>query len=83
MAKKGKRVNTYFRQTAKAFKAARQTKVFTHIKRNLPYRIFQYTKDKFSDVSTKLKPDSKSRSGVFRLKKSRQLKKAMKNKKDK
>lgn len=50
MAKKGKqsrRFNTYFRQTAKAFRAARQTQVFSHIKRNLPYGILRLTKDKF------------------------------------
>lgn len=46
MAKKGgsKRINTYFRQTAKSFKAARQTQIFSHIKRNLPFTILKFSK---------------------------------------
>jgi hypothetical protein len=48
MTKKGrkKRVNTYFRQTAKAFKAARQTQIFSHIRRNIPHNIYKYSKSK-------------------------------------
>lgn len=50
MAEKQKgtrRLNIYFRQTAKAFKAARQTAVFSHINRNLPYRMYQFSKERF------------------------------------
>lgn len=51
MAEKQKgtrRINIYFRQTAKAFKAARQTAVFSHINRNLPYRMYQFSKERFN-----------------------------------
>lgn len=44
---KKKRFNTHFRQTAKEFKAARQTQVYSHINRNLPYKIFSITKTQF------------------------------------
>jgi len=48
VSKKGqKRINTYFRQTAKAFKAARQTAIFSHINRNITYRIYNFSKDVF------------------------------------
>ena len=49
MAKKDKkkRLNTYFRQTAKEFKAARQTQIYSHINRNLPYKIFKISKPQF------------------------------------
>jgi hypothetical protein len=48
MTKRGKkRFNTYFRQTAKAFRAARQTQIYAHLKRNLPYRIFNISKTQF------------------------------------
>lgn len=41
-----KRINTYFRQTAKAFKAARQTQIFSHFRRNIPYKLYKYSKSK-------------------------------------
>lgn len=44
---KKKRVNTYFRQTAKSFKAAKQTQVYSHINRNLPYNVYKITKRQF------------------------------------
>lgn len=38
MGKKSpKGINTVFKQTASAFRAARQTQVFARIKRNIPY----------------------------------------------
>jgi len=43
---KERRLNIYFRQTAKAFRAARQTQVFSHINRNIPYRIYKFSKEK-------------------------------------
>lgn len=45
--KKAKRDNIYFRQTPREFKAARQTQVYYHINRNLPYRIYQFSKNHF------------------------------------
>ena len=44
---KKKRLNTYFRQTAREFKAARQTQVYSHLNRNLPYKIFKISKTQF------------------------------------
>jgi len=43
-----RRINIHFRQTAKAFRAARQTKVFAHINRNLPFRMYQFSKERFN-----------------------------------
>ena len=42
-----KRFNTYFRQTAKEFKAIRQTQIYAHLKRNIPYKIFNISKRQF------------------------------------
>ena len=50
-----KRRNIYFRQTAKAFRAARQTKVYLSIKKNIPYTIFRVSKEKFASNIKKLK----------------------------
>jgi len=48
MSEKGKRrLNTYFRQTARAFKVIRQTQVFSHINRNIPYRMYQFSRQQF------------------------------------
>lgn len=70
MAKK-KRINTYFRQTAKSFKAAKQTQIFSHINRNLPYRIYGVVSQKlfaknirrlksgYNKIKTKLPKDAK------------------------
>jgi len=55
MKKKIKRLNIYFRQTAKSFRAARQTQIFSHINRNLPYRIFQFSKSRFSNQVMRIK----------------------------
>ena len=57
---KGKRLNIYFRQTAKEFKSARQTQVYSHIKRNLPYRIFSFTKERIIFIVEKARNVSKS-----------------------
>ena len=55
MARKNKkRTNTHFRQSAKEFKAARQTQVYSHINRNLPYRIFKISKPQFLNKIKKL-----------------------------
>ncbi|MBU0572077.1 hypothetical protein KKH23_00755 [Patescibacteria group bacterium] len=42
-----KRFNTHFRQTVKEFKAARQTQIYSHLKRNIPYKIFKISKPQF------------------------------------
>lgn len=42
-----KRFNTNFRQTGSSIKAARQTQIYSHINRNIPQRIYMFTKDKF------------------------------------
>ena len=44
-----RRFNINFRQTAKAFRAARQSQIFIHINKNLPYRIYQFSKKRFQD----------------------------------
>lgn len=48
MSKKGKR-NTYFRQTPKSFKADKQTQIFSHINRSLPYKLYKISKDRFRE----------------------------------
>ena len=52
--RKKKGINTYFRQTAKSFKAARQTQVFSHINRNLPYNIYKMSKRQFNTQLQKI-----------------------------
>ena len=69
--KKGKRrINTYFRQTAKAFRAARQTQVFSHIKRNIPYTIVKSVrriKSKTMQAKDVVKQKTKiNPSGIFK-----------------
>jgi len=44
-----RRFNVNFRQTAKAFRAARQAQVFIHVNKNLPYRIYQFSREKFEN----------------------------------
>lgn len=45
---KAKRRNIHFRQTPKSFKAARQTQIFSHINRNLPYNVYKITTRQFN-----------------------------------
>jgi len=40
---KRKRINTYFRQTSKAFGALRQTRTYYHINRNITHAINKYS----------------------------------------
>lgn len=49
MAKRDKkrRLNVHFRQTTKEFKSARQAQVYSHLNRNLPYKIFKVSKTQF------------------------------------
>ena len=53
--KSKKRKNTHFRQTEKSFKALRQTSVFSHIKRNIPYNISNTSKRIYENQVSKLK----------------------------
>ncbi|KKR27735.1 MAG: hypothetical protein UT61_C0068G0013 [Candidatus Woesebacteria bacterium GW2011_GWA1_39_8] len=54
MAKAAKRRNIYFRQTPKAFRADRQTKVFSYIKRSIPYSVYVYSRRLATSNYTKL-----------------------------
>lgn len=47
MAKSNRRDNINFRHTLLDFKAARQASVWSKINRNLPYRLFQLSKNIF------------------------------------
>ena len=42
-----RRFNTNFRQTRRSINSDNQTKIYYHINRNIPQRIYLYTKDKF------------------------------------
>lgn len=54
MGKKSpKGINTIFRQTASALRAARQTEVFSRIKRNIPYLNKEVSKTNFVQKITK------------------------------
>lgn len=48
----GKRRNIYFRQTPKEFRASAQNEIYSHIKRNLPYRIYRYSQERFKKSIT-------------------------------
>ena len=52
---KSKRDNIYFRQTPKEFRSARQTQIWQHINKNLPYRIYQFSKYHFLTNLNRLK----------------------------
>lgn len=49
-----RRFNTYFRQTSKALRALRQTQVFSHINRNIPYNLYKFSKKQFSRQAEKI-----------------------------
>lgn len=77
---KKRRTNTNFRQTVREFKAARQTQVYSHINRNLPYRIFKVSKPQFlSKVKqiniTRRKKKKRNISGKYSFKIKKALKK--------
>jgi hypothetical protein len=55
VAEKKKARNTHFRQTVKSFRAERQTQVFSKIKRNIPYRMYHFSKKLFSERLGKMK----------------------------
>lgn len=59
MGKKSpKGINTLFRQTASALRAARQTQVFTRIKRNIPYFTGKIVPGRFLAKMSKIKDKS-------------------------
>jgi len=51
---KEKRRNINFRQTPKEFRSARQTQVFLHFNKNLPYKVYQFSKNLFERQMTKI-----------------------------
>jgi len=55
MARRQKRDNIYFRQTPREFRAAKQTSVFAHINRNLPFRVYNFSKKQFDATLLKLR----------------------------
>ncbi len=62
MAKKEKRLNFYFRQTAGAFKGVKQASVFAKVNRNLPYRILHWSRSLFTERLRRIKwQESKAR----------------------
>jgi hypothetical protein len=50
-----RRSNVHFRQTPKEFRSASQAQRYEHIKRNLPFRIFTYTRVKIHSAYTLVK----------------------------
>ena len=64
MAKKQRRLNFYFRQTARQFKATKQASVFAKVKRTLPYTILNLSRSLFKEQLRKIKwQESKARDG--------------------
>jgi hypothetical protein len=53
--RKAKRRNINFRQTPREFKAERQTKSFSVMNRNVPYRVYTFSKKFFDNQVGKLK----------------------------
>ncbi|KKQ37878.1 MAG: hypothetical protein US53_C0007G0017 [Candidatus Woesebacteria bacterium GW2011_GWA1_37_7] len=52
--KRARRFNINFKQTASSLRAARQTQIFSHLNRNLPYRIYMYSRSNFMKNLTRL-----------------------------
>ena len=57
--KRKKRLNINFRQTSKAFKSAKQTQIFSHINRNLPYNVYKMSKNRFLNQLQKINRNKK------------------------
>ncbi len=51
---KEKRRNINFRQTPREFASRRQTQVFLHFNRNLPYKVYQFSRRLFERQMTKI-----------------------------
>ena len=51
---KEKKRNIYFRQTPKEFRSIRQTQVFLHFNKNLPYKVYHFSKKLFERQMTKI-----------------------------
>ena len=54
-AKKDGRTNIHFRQTPKEFRAQKQNQVYSVMNRNLPYRVYNFSKSLFDDQLLKMK----------------------------
>jgi len=74
-----KRSNTHFRQTAREFRSARQAQVYSHLNRNLPYKIFKITKTQFLNKVKKVNIINRKRKKLNLLEKHTfKMKKALK-----
>src|SRR3990167_252359 len=50
-----RRKNVHFRQTPKEFRAQKQNQIYSVMNRNLPYRVYNFSKNLFNDQLQKLK----------------------------
>jgi hypothetical protein len=55
MKGKSKRKNTHFRQTAKEFRSQKQNQIYEHFNKNLPFKIYNFSKEQFVIHLSKLK----------------------------
>gem|GEM_PF-4976447 len=55
MARKDR--NIHFRQTPRSFSAERQVKVFSRLKRNIPYAIYKFSRSLFYERLRKIKQE--------------------------
>ena len=55
MEEKTKRRNTYFRQTERQFKAEKLNQIQEHFNRNLPYRIYSFSRRQVNRQMSRLK----------------------------
>ena len=59
--------NIHFRQSSKNFGSDRQTAIFSHIKRNIPYHMITFSKKIFTANVRKLKEFKNNSLMLFRL----------------
>lgn len=50
--KHARRLNIYFRQTQHELKGARQAQVYAKVRRNIPYSVLHFSKEKFLKVKS-------------------------------
>lgn len=55
MAERSKRDNIYFRKTERQFEADHLNQVYEHFNKNLPYRIYRFSKRQFRLQISRLK----------------------------
>jgi hypothetical protein len=78
-----KRLNIYFRQTSKALRASRQTQIFSHINRNLPYKLYSFSRNQFRKSRKIIRTYVDKNQVIFVLKDRKELKQAVKKRKKK